>query len=43
MSDTPRAIRVSDALWRAAIAKAQERGETVSDIVRKALERYISR
>jgi len=43
MSDTPRAIRISDELWSAALAKAKERGETVSDIVRKALERYITR
>jgi hypothetical protein len=41
MPDTPRAIRIPDALWRAALAKSQERGETVSDVVRRALERYV--
>lgn len=40
---TPRAIRISDDLWQAALAKAQERGETLSEVVRRALERYISR
>ena len=43
MPDTPRAIRIPDDLWDAALAKAAERGETVSEIVRKALERYIKR
>ncbi len=36
-----RAIRVEDELWKAAQAKAAERGETVSDVVRRALERYV--
>lgn len=35
-----RVIRVSDALWAAAKARADERGETVSDAIRKFLERY---
>ena len=40
--DNPaRAIRVEDKLWHAALAKAAERGETVSGIVRAALERYV--
>ena len=43
MTTTPRAIRIADELWAAALAKAEERGETVSEIVRKALERYIKR
>jgi hypothetical protein len=43
MPDTPRAIRIPDALWQAALARAQERDETVSDVVRRALERYIKR
>lgn len=34
-------IRVPDELWAAAKAKATERGESVSDIVRRALERYV--
>jgi hypothetical protein len=43
MPDTPRAIRIPDDLWRAALAKAAERGDTVSEVVRKALERYVRR
>lgn len=36
-----RVIRVPDRLWEAAKAKADERGETVSEAVRKFLERYV--
>lgn len=43
MPDTPRAIRIPDDLWQAALAKAAERGDTVSEVVRKALERYVKR
>lgn len=43
MPDTPRAIRVPDDLWHAAVAKAKEREESVSEIVRKALERYVKK
>jgi negative regulator of replication initiation len=32
---------VPDELWNAAKAKADERGETVSDVLRRALERYV--
>jgi len=35
-----RVIRVSDALWKAAKVRADQRGETVSEVVRKFLERY---
>ena len=35
-----RVIRVPEHLWRAAQARADERGETVSVAVRKFLERY---
>jgi negative regulator of replication initiation len=38
-----RNVRVADDLWQAAMSKAAERGETVSDVVRRALERYVSR
>lgn len=42
MSDTPlRNIRVSDHLWQAAMTKATERGETLSEVIRRALERYV--
>jgi predicted DNA-binding protein len=44
MTDTtPRAIRIPDDLWAAALNKATEREETVSEVVREALERYIKR
>lgn len=43
MPDTPRAIRIPDDLWLAALAKAQERNESVSEVVRKALQRYVSK
>lgn len=35
-----RLIRVDEALWRAAQARAKENGETVSDVVRRALRDY---
>ncbi len=35
-----RVIRVSDRLWDAARTRADERDETVSEAVRKFLERY---
>lgn len=43
MPDTPRAIRIPDALWQAALDKAHANGETLSEVVRRALERYIKR
>lgn len=36
-----KSFRVSQELWDAAQVKAAERGETVSDIIRRALERYV--
>jgi len=39
----PRSVKVSDELWRAAQAKADERGEYLSEVIRRALERYVSR
>ena len=35
-----RAVRVEDALWRKAQERAAERSETVSEAIRKFLERY---
>lgn len=35
-----RVVRVGDAVWDAALLKADEKGETVSEAVRKFLERY---
>ena len=41
---TPRrTIRIPDALWNAAAEKAKGRGEDLSAVVRKALERYVRR
>jgi hypothetical protein len=36
-------FRIPEALYRAAQAKAAERDESVSDVVRRALERYVKR
>lgn len=36
-----RTIRISDELWQAAQAKAAERGETLTDVLRRSLERYV--
>jgi hypothetical protein len=38
-----RSVRVGDPLWAAAKAKAEERGETVTDVLVRALERYVKR
>lgn len=41
MPKTPiRPVRVPDELWQAAQAKAAEKGETVSDAIRRALREY---
>lgn len=41
MARTPtRTIRIENDLWEAAQAKAEERGESVSDAIRRALRRY---
>lgn len=36
-----RSVRVDSALWSRALEVADERGETVSDVVRRALLRYV--
>lgn len=38
-----RTVRVPDDVWAAAKAKAEERGEVLSEVIRKALERYVKR
>jgi predicted CopG family antitoxin len=38
-----RCFRIPDDLYRATQAKAEERGESVSDVIRRALERYVKR
>jgi antitoxin component of RelBE/YafQ-DinJ toxin-antitoxin module len=40
---TLRNVRVADPLWAAALAVAEQRDETVSDVIRAALERYVKR
>lgn len=34
-------VRVPDDLWQAVKAKAKERGETITDVVVRALKRYL--
>jgi hypothetical protein len=48
MSPTPRrpraklrSVKVADPLWDAAMAKAVERGEYLSEVIREALEKYV--
>ena len=36
----PRSVKVEDALWEASLAKASERGEVLSEEIRRFLERY---
>jgi hypothetical protein len=38
----PRAVRIAEPLWKAALAKARDRGETITDVVRRALEEYVA-
>lgn len=38
-----KAVRVPAELWRAAIAKADKRGEYLSEVIRAELERYVNR
>lgn len=38
-----RSFRIPDSVYRAAQAKAAEKGETLTDVVRRALERYVKR
>lgn len=38
-----RSVRVSRALWDHVKEKAQAKGETVNDVVNRALQRYLSR
>ena len=38
-----RSLRVPEPLWEAAKAKADERQENISDVIREALEKYAKR
>ena len=37
----PRSVKVEDELWEAAKAKAEERGDVLSEEIRKFLQRYV--
>ena len=39
----PKSVRVPDALWAAAQMRADERGEVLSEEIRKFLERYVKK
>ena len=39
----PRAVRVEDELWDAAMRKAEERDEVLSEEIRAFLKRYVAR
>lgn len=45
MADQPktpiRTVRIDDDLWSRAQARAAERGETVSEVLRRCLQRYV--
>ena len=36
-----RNVRVPDDLWDAAMSKALDRGENLSEVIRRALEKYV--
>ena len=38
-----RTVRVPDEVWDAAKVKAKERGDNLSDVIRRALQRYAGR
>jgi hypothetical protein len=38
---TLRNVRVDDDLWFPALERATQRGETLSDVIRRALRKYI--
>jgi len=39
----PRSVKVEDDLWAAALAKADERGEILSEEIRRFLARYVKK
>lgn len=38
-----KSVRVPDELWQEALTAAHEHGETVSDVVREALQEYVEK
>lgn len=43
MQNNIRSFRIDDELWLEAVRVATEQGETVSDVIREALTRYVKR
>ena len=41
MNTPPRSVRIPDDLWQAAKATADQRGETITDAIVRALKRYV--
>jgi antitoxin component of RelBE/YafQ-DinJ toxin-antitoxin module len=42
VANTPmRAVRISEEVWRPALACAEQHGDTITDIIRHALTSYI--
>ena len=41
MPTPPRSVRVPDELWSAALERAADNGETVTDVIVRALRRYV--
>lgn len=39
----PRSVKVEDDLWAAALRKADERGEVLSEEIRAFLKRYVAK
>lgn len=39
----PRSLRIPPELWQAAVAKAKAEGTTVTEVVIRALRRYVAR
>jgi hypothetical protein len=39
----PRSVKVEDELWNAAKAKADQRGDVLSEVIREALKRYVAK
>ena len=37
----PRSVKVEDDLWDAAMRKAEERGDVLSEVIREMLKRYV--
>jgi hypothetical protein len=38
----PRSVKVPDARWQAAKAKAASKGETITDVINRKLEEYLA-